>query len=285
MSNFEMACGINVYCSGADDPGLPAAMKDMGRLGYTHIAFGPMDPASTDIDALRTMMSDARIRPIVMAGLSPETDVSSEDENVRKNGLQHLRDTIDFAAALGADQLNGVSYALHGDTSSPYSDERFTASAETVGQAAEYAKSLGIKMTFEVVNRYETAMINTAAQAVEYVKRSGSDNLFIHLDTFHMGIEEADMPGAIKGAVKNLGYLELGQSSRASLNTGSVDIQAAVKAANEAGFDGRYGFEAFTRQLLDPSVGNALAIWRETYPDSSQIAAEAIELVRENVIV
>ena len=75
-------------------------------------------------------------------------------------------------------------------------------------------------MTFEVLNRYETAMLNTAQQALEFIAASGSDHLRVHLDTFHMAVEETDMLGAVRSAVPVLGYLELGQSGRGPLAAG-----------------------------------------------------------------
>ncbi|MGB3954103.1 MAG: sugar phosphate isomerase/epimerase family protein [Brooklawnia sp.] len=188
--------------------------------------------------------------------------------------------TVDFAHELGADQLNGVSYAVFGERSEPFSRERLAASSEILGQVAEYARSAGIVMTFEVVNRYETAMLNTAEQAVAYVQQANSSNLKVHLDTYHMGIEEADMGKAIRDTVTWLGYLELGQSGRGSLLTGAVDVRDALQAAKDAGYAGRIGLEAFTRQFLDAPVANGLAIWRQTYTDPHQVAAEAIALVR-----
>ncbi|MFV0451068.1 MAG: sugar phosphate isomerase/epimerase family protein [Propioniciclava sp.] len=280
MTAPPMACGINVYCSGPADPGLGAALDDLASLGYTHIAFAPMGHADVDVTALRQTMANAGIAPIAMAGLSPEADVSSASADIRQRGIALLRSTVDFAHDLGADQLNGVSYALFGERSQPYPPDRFAASAEAVGQVADYAAQAGITLTFEVVNRYETSMLNTAAQARDYLERSGSTNLRVHLDTYHMGIEEADPAGAIAATVPVLGYLELGQSGRGSLLTGSVDIAAAIAAARDAGFTGRFGLEAFTRQLLDEGGGNGLAIWRQTYTDPHTIAAEAIDLVR-----
>lgn len=280
MTTPEVACGINVYCSGPDDPKLAEAMTDMGRLGYSHIAFGPMDPGQVNTANLKQMMADAGIRPIAMAGLTPDSDVSSPDEAVRAKGAAALKATVDFAYELGADQMNGVSYAVFGERSEPFNPERLAASSEILGQVAEYARSAGIVMTFEVVNRYETAMLNTAQQAVEYVQQANSSNLKVHLDTYHMGIEEADMGKAIRDSLPWLGYLELGQSGRGSLLTGAVDVRDALQAAEDGVYTGRIGLEAFTRQLLDAPVANGLAIWRQTYHDPHQVAAEAIALVR-----
>lgn len=280
MTFPEVACGINVYCSDPDDPGFAAALEDMAAIGYTHIAFGPMSADATDLPALTKLLADSGIRPIAMAGLTPEADVSSPDPQVRARGLDLLKATVDFAHDLGADQLNGVSYALFGDRRQPPAPERVAGSAELLGQAADYAHQAGIAMTFEVVNRYETSMLNTAQQAVDFVALSGSQNLKIHLDTYHMAIEESDIATAIRSAGALLGYLELGQSGRGSLLSGAVDIHGVVREARAAGYTGRLGLEAFSRQVIDAGTADYLAIWRTTYADPHTVAAEAFELVR-----
>ncbi|GAA2182158.1 hypothetical protein GCM10009785_20140 [Brooklawnia cerclae] len=280
MNSPEIACGVNVYCSGPDAPDLPAALDDMAGVGYSHIALSPFSKDDLDVAALKKALADSGVRPIPMSGQAPDANVSSPDEAVRAKGLDLLKSSIDLAHELGADQLNGVVYALFGDHQEPFSAERIAESARLVGQAADYAKGAGIRMTFEVVNRYETSMLNTAVQAIDYVRQSGSDNLFVHLDSYHMGIEEADIPAAVRSALPVLGYLELGQSGRGSLLTGSVDIRGAVQAAKDAGYTGRFGLEAFTRQLLPAGGANGLAIWRQTYTDPHALAAEAVDIVR-----
>ena len=135
-------------------------------------------------------------------------------------------------------------------------------------------------MTFEVLNRYETSVVNTAAQAMDYVAASGSKNLWIHLDTFHMAIEEADISAAIRTALPRLGFLELGQSGRGPLSTGAVDIAGIVAGALADGYEGRWGIEAFSRRILDTSAADMLSIWRNPYVDGKAIAADAVELIR-----
>jgi D-psicose/D-tagatose/L-ribulose 3-epimerase len=135
-------------------------------------------------------------------------------------------------------------------------------------------------MTFEVLNRYETAMLNTAQQALDFIAASGSDHLRVHLDTFHMAVEEADMLAAVRSAVPVLGYLELGQSGRGPLGAGSVDPGAVVREAIMAGYGGRIGLEAFSRSVLSSAVSDLLGIWREPYTDGRALAAEAMSIIR-----
>lgn len=135
-------------------------------------------------------------------------------------------------------------------------------------------------MTFEVLNRYETSLINTAAQAMDFAELSESEHLKIHLDTFHMSIEESDIFAAIDRALPRLGYLELGQSGRGKLSTGVVDAPTVVAHTLKAGYTGPIGVEAFSRSILPGFVSDALAIWREPYSSGFSLASEAMELIR-----
>ncbi len=279
MDSPEVACGINVYCTGPEDPNLDHALEDMARLGYTHVAFGPIDGATTPAAGLAQRLANAGVKPIAMGTQAPGANVSSPDAAQRRAGLDLLKSCIDYAHDLGADQMNGVNYALFKDASAPFSEDRFTESAVLLGQAADYARDAGVKLAFEVVNRYESSFLNTAEQALAYVTASGSSNLWIHLDSYHMAIEESDMLESVRSAAPRMAYLELGQSARGSILTGAVDNAAVVRAARSVGYQGRYGLEAFTRSILGAG-GDGLSIWRTTFTDSSTIAKEAIDLIR-----
>ena len=67
--------------------------------------------------------------------------------------------------------------------------DAFSNSVEIIRNLCNKAKNLGIKIGLEPVNRYESNLINTASQAMDFIKLSESDNLFVHLDSYHMNIE------------------------------------------------------------------------------------------------
>ena len=279
-----LACHANILVADASLETLPGALDAIAELGYSHLVLPPIDPAATQVAALGRMITERGLAPITMVGgLSPATDVGSPDADVRKAGAEILRAVIDFTAELGGDQVNGVPYGVFGHPAGATTADAFARSAREVGQAADYAQERGIVMTFEVLNRYETSVINTAAQAMEFVTLSGSENLRIHLDTFHMAIEEADMGEAIRLALPKLGYLELGQSGRGLLSTGVVDIVDVVRLALDAGYSGRFGVEAFSRSMLPAGVSDMLAIWRDPYPSGAELAADAARVFRRGV--
>ena len=65
--------------------------------------------------------------------------------------------------------------------------ERFVASMR---ECADHAAALGTGLVVEAINRYETALLNTAADTLAAVERIGRPNVSVLLDAFHMNIEE-----------------------------------------------------------------------------------------------
>lgn len=280
-SGLDVAFHINALRSGVDSETLPSALDVIVASGYTRVVLPPLDPAATDATALRRILAERGIAPIAMSGgQGGAADVSSADADTRAAGAATLRGMVDLAVALGSDQLNGVPYGPFGPSTSATSRGALERAAGEVGRVADYAHDRGVAMTFEVLNRYETSMLNSAAQAVEFVALSGSDHLRIHLDTFHMAIEEPDMSAAIRLALPLLGYLELGQSGRGALSTGAVDIPTVVSAALDDGYIGRWGVEAFSRPVLSEPDADMLAIWRAPYDDGAELAVDAMRVIR-----
>lgn len=277
---MDVGCHLNVVLPGLDDPRLEQTLTALAGFGYTRVVLPPIDPGSSPLGEWAAQFQAAGLVPTPIVGQSPGSDVSSDYDEERRRGEQVLQAMVDATVELGGDQLNGVPYGLFGRTAAAPDRAAFERSAQSVGRVAEYARDHGVTLTLEVLNRYETAMVNTAEQARDFVECSGSGSLRIHLDTFHMAIEEADPEEAIRTTAPLLGYLELGQSGRGPLATGSVDIAAAVRAALGAGYTGPIGVEAFSRAVLPSEAGDFLAIWREPYSDGLLLAEEAIALIR-----
>lgn len=277
---IDVACHLNVLVPDLAEPGFTRALGALAELGYSHAVLPPFDPDGAPIADWAARFRDHGLAPIAMVGQSPGADVSSADPREQDRGEAALRRMVEATVALGSDQLNGVSYGLFGraETASPAG--AFERAAARLGAVADHAHERGVTMTFEVLNRYETAMLNTARQALDFIAASGSDHLRVHLDTFHMAVEEADMLAAVRSAVPVLGYLELGQSGRGPLGTGSVDPGAVVREAITAGYRGRIGLEAFSRSVLSDAASDLLGIWREPYTDGRALAAEAIGIIR-----
>lgn len=278
--NLDIACHLNVLVAEATPVAVERALDGLARFDVGRVVLPPLDPRATDVDALRAIFDRHGVSPITLAGQMPGADVSSADAAERAAGAAMLRDAVHLTAGLGGTRMNGVPYGIFGSPSAPTTQDRLTVAAKEVGRVADEAGELGITMTFEVLNRYETSAINTAAQAMWFAQESGSDNLRIHLDTFHMGVEEADISTAVREALPRLSYLELGQSGRGPLSTGAIDIPAVVRQALDDGYRGGWGIEAFSRSVLSDGAADMLAIWRSPYADGAELVADALRCIR-----
>lgn len=283
-STLDVACHLNILVPDVSLDRLPPALDAIAAAGYRRVVLPPLDPDTIEVAGLREMIALSGLAPVTIAGQHQHADVSSPKDDVRRAGAETLRRALELTVALGSDQLNGVPYGVFGHPNGLTDQAAFERSAVEVGRIADEAHERGVRMTFEVLNRYETSVINTAARAMEYVAASGSENLWIHLDTFHMAIEETDMSAAIRTALPKLGFLELGQSGRGSLSCGSVDIRRIVRQALEDGYTGRWGVEAFSRQILDVAAADTLSIWRHPFVDGKLFSAEAAQLIETSAV-
>ncbi|MFT4306511.1 MAG: sugar phosphate isomerase/epimerase family protein [Microbacterium sp.] len=277
--DLDLACHLSALTPDLDPAVLAPLLAGLREAGYRRAVLPPLSPGSVDAFALAAVFARSGIRPIAMCGQSPDADVSSPDAAVRRAGAAALREAVDLALRLGADQLNGVPYGLFGHPRQPVPASLLARSARAVGEIADEAAEQGVQLTFEVLNRYEESALNTAAQAMDYIEASGSAHLGVHLDSFHMAIEESDAAGAVRLALPRLRYLELGQSGRGPLGSGAVDVPGLVRAALDAGYEGRWGVEAFSRPLAG-GAADALSIWRDTYRDGLALAVDAVGVIR-----
>jgi len=277
--DLDVACHLNVVVPDLAGASSDGVLDALARAGYRRVVLPPFDPSAEDLPRLRALFADHGLVPIPIAGQWPGADVSSPDASEAAAGEAALRSMVDATAALGGDQLNGVPYASFG-AAGPSSREAFERAARAVGRVADHAHDRGVTMTFEVLNRYETPVLNTAAQAMAFVESSGSEHLRIHLDAYHMAVEEADPSEAIRLALPRLAFLELGQSGRGPLSRGSVDVASLVRQALDDGYTGRWGVEAFSRSVLAEPVADMLSIWRGTYDDGIALADDAMRVIR-----
>jgi len=76
--------------------------------------------------------------------------------------------------------------------------------AAALRPVAEHAEASGVRLAIEPLNRYETSVLNTVAQALEVVEAVDSPACGLLLDTYHMNIEERDPAAAARGGIAPL---------------------------------------------------------------------------------
>lgn len=156
-------------------------------------------------------------------GLNQTTDITSEDKKVRRSGVDFLKKCIDLTTKMGAHFFSGVTYSAFGkNVGRPPCTDEWEYAAEALREAARFAADRSITIGIEPVNRYETYLINTGKQASHFIEMIGEPNLKVHLDTYHMNIEEKDFYQPIASLGNQLGYIHLCENDRGIPGTGLV---------------------------------------------------------------
>lgn len=126
-------------------------------------------------------------------GLPEGADISTGDADEVARGQAVLERALEILADLGSEHLCGVLYERLKKYPGPATPQGRRASQDVIGHIAQRAADLGITVSLEVVNRYEQNLFNTADAALEYIEQIGVNSLKVHLDSYHMNIEESDM--------------------------------------------------------------------------------------------
>ncbi len=245
------------------------------EAGFDLVEFPVFSPEQMDIPAIVKALEANAMEATCSLGLGFDNDINSEDPDSVARGEKTLMDALTFAQDIGAKYLGGVIFSAlgpYGHPATPLSREN---SQTVITKLAEKAAAAGITVGLEFVNRYESNLLNTSAQTVEYIKETGSDNLVVHLDSYHMNIEEKDFRQPVFDAGDLLGYVHIGENHRGYLGQGHVDFPQLFKALVDAEYDGIITFESFSSKVVDEDLTTTLRIWRNMWEDSMDLAVQA----------
>ena len=217
-------------------------------LGYAGLEFHTRENAPLDIAKIKEVSAGCggRIIAIVTGRLYTQGKLSllDDDASVAQAAHKGMRDYIDLAQAFGvADIIIGW-----GKGKIPPDGERglyMQRLAEHLRSLGDYARPKGVRINLEVLNRYETNLLNTAEETCSFFEEYGLDNCFAHLDTFHMNIEESDPFAAIRRCGDRLGYFHVADNTRRCPGSGQLDFTRTLATLKEIGYTGYVTVECF----------------------------------------
>ena len=251
------------------------AIGNSSKLGFDLIEIPLLNPYKFDADYTKKMLGKNKINAVTSLGLSDETDITSDDPQTRKNGEKLLSKALEMTSKIGAKYMGGVLYSALKKYDRPPSKDALNNSVEIIRNLSDQAINMGIIIGLEPVNRYESNLINTASQAMDFIKLSESDNLFIHLDSYHMNIEESSYNESISDCGDKLGYFHIGENHRGYLGTGHINFVEIFAAMKKIKYNGPITFESFSSSIVEPQLSNTLGVWRNLWSDSNDLAEKA----------
>lgn len=250
------------------------------ELGFDAFEVPLMDLDEVDPRSIRKEAERLGLAVVTSTVLSEATDVSSPDADTRKRGVAYLVRCVEVAAEMGALSLSGVLYGALGKRIATFPGrEYYERAAEALKHVARKAEEAGLLVGIEPVNRYESFLVNTCDQALELLAMIGEPNVRIHLDSYHMNIEEHDFYTPTKKALPYLCHYHLSESHRGIPGTGTVDWDGIFRALAEGGYRGVVGMESFVE--VSDSMRAGTCIWRKMAPSSDVLLQEGLAFLKE----
>ena len=264
-----------VFVNGWSQEEAARAIDHAAAAGYQYLEIPLIDPKAIDVKRTRKALNKAGIRPITSLGLGMDTDISSDDPAKVSRGEALLDRALTVARDLGSTMLSGVLYSALGKYQKAPSDVGRWNCVQVLRRLAEKAKAADMTIGIEPVNRYESNLVNCGDDALTLITTIDADNMVVHLDSYHMNIEEGAPGPLIKRLGDRLGYVHINESHRGYLGTGSIDFDALFQALADHGYDGIITFEAFAAGIGDPALNAELAVWRRLWDDPDNLAHHA----------
>src|SRR3712207_4394236 len=256
--------------------GAEKVIRGASEAGLDFVEIPLLHPESMDVSGTRELLNLYGIGCTCSLGLPRAAHLPFAPDAAER----FLQKAVDVTAALGSDALSGAIYTHLGTlTRKPPTEDELATVARVIKSAARYAAQRDVSLGIEAINRYETYLINLASQADEMVSRIDEANVFVHLDTYHMNIEEKGFYDPIVAAGSMMQYIHLSASDRGTPGTGNVHWDDVFRGLKAVEYEGRLVMESFA--AVNEDIIGATALWRDVVGDPQALITEGLAFLRK----
>ena len=193
-----------------------------------------------------------------------------------------IKAALDKVADMDGDFLGGVLHsAIAQFTGQPCTKEERIIVQQVFTEVAAYARQRGITIAPEPVNRYESYVFTAAGEVLEMIDSIGTDNIGLHLDTFHMNIEERNFYDPVINAGNRLKHIHITESDRGMTGEGNVHWDDLFRGLAEINYQGPLVLENFSSQIKE--LVGPTSLWRPSKYNSEDLAKGSLAFMRKMV--
>jgi len=255
--------------------------KQFKDWGFETVELPIEDPAHIDPKHVKRELDKVGLTcGSVCACMGPSRDLRGSPKQ-QQIGLKYIKTLLDQAVQLDCPSLIGPIYSETGRADMvPRGEYRkqWKMVVKNLKEASKYAEGLGKQICLEPLNRFETDFINTCDQAIQMVNDVGSPALKIHLDTFHMNIEEKNQAEAIRKAGKLLAHIHACGCDRGTPGNDHIDWTGIAQALKDIGYQGDIVIEGFATHVK--LIARAASVWRQFEPTNEEIATKGLKFLQ-----
>jgi sugar phosphate isomerase/epimerase len=224
-------------------------LKIAAALGFDGIEVHTREDAGLDYEKIAQISEEygVAIAVVVTGRLNTQGEVNLLDDRpyIVDAAMKGMREYIAIASRLNSDLVIGW---IKGKIPAGADPQIYlTRLARNLKTICREASDRGVRIFTEVINRYETNIFTTAEETVDFLRQWDIPNCYVHLDTFHMNIEETDPCTAIRTCGKKLAYFHAADNTRLYPGTGTLDFKCYYSILAEIGYEGYISVECLPR--------------------------------------
>jgi D-psicose/D-tagatose/L-ribulose 3-epimerase len=255
--------------------GAETAVRECARHNLDVVEIALLEPDAVDVQHSLSLFDRYGVAPTASLCL-PETAEATRHPAAAEAFLTRA---LDVAHALGCNTLTGVTYSTLGYRSGAAPTEaEYDAIATALRPIARRAAGYGMTLGLEACNRYETHLLNTAAQTRALIDRIDEPALMIHLDTYHANIEEKSFADALADGGGRVHYVHLSESDRGVPGSGNIHWRSVMTALKTTHYSGDLVMESFVTSM--PQLAAALSVWRPVASGADEVLKVGVPYLR-----
>lgn len=255
------------------------AIRQAARIGYDAVELHVADPAEVDVREIRSVCDASGVAvSSIGTGLAWVRDglaLTSGDERARQQALARMQAFVQLGEQLGSVVIVGLIKGLVKESAGRSEYERHL--AEALDACLATARKSGVTLVLEAMNRYESDILNTIQECVQFIERFDSEYLKLHIDTYHMNIEEDRIAQNIVAAGKHIGHVHIADSNRGYPGLGHYNFAETIAALNTIEYKGALAVECVPRPTSEQAARGAYEFLRgamTAHPSARQALEE-----------
>lgn len=251
-------------------------------MGYDVVEIAVEDPALIDGLAVKSALAQYNLKAVVCGAFGPTRDLTHEDPAIHENCFRYIEACLDFCALWDTKFFAGPMYSAVGKARMLPPAQRkaeWDLAVKNLRIVCEMAAKRGLDIALEPLNRFESDLVNTAADVSRLIQDIDHPAAKILLDGFHMNIEEPDIATAIKLAGDRLIHVQVAENYRGTPGSGQTNWDAYRRGLEAINYEGIVSIESFTPE--NKELAQAVCIWHPLAESQDKFASEGLAFLKK----
>jgi hydroxypyruvate isomerase len=232
------------------------------KAGFRGVEF--LSPYAYHIDQIADRLNLYQLELVLHNVPSGDWDAGERGIACHPGRVSEFREGIDeailYARGLGVKQVNCLAGIVPQGVHREAAQETFVSNLTF---AAAKLKDAGIRLLIEPVNTFDIPgfFLSRTAQALSLIRDTGSDNIFLQYDIYHMQRMEGELLNTIKANLPAIRHIQLADNpGRFEPGTGEINYRAVLAQLDAMGYDGWVGCEYKPKAGTENGLG-----WRAAH--------------------